>query len=572
MSYETYTSIQPGEYFAKLYTNRLASDLVVPFTKTRIAKVFEKVTKLQEEQKFEEAIELLTKNAKNIHDEYYERNPSFFMLCTVKGMFYNYLAACYRSLVVSDTGRMEALKNIRLALIYDIWQLIFDMNYGDEKNSFDDLVTAHYNEMPSVQLLRTILEDYKVSIQEFTEEDLFLLNKEFICAGMAYDLITFYSRDLPGNVFLVRATEMKLVAECMYTISDDVGLCQKISACARDIMKGIIRPDDIDNCLQVLETEFTECAPAEPFVSEWTTEDFNFYSTAAEYLAARMHPAFKPSWYYRYKVHSDTEQIQFFKGELSDKRSTINSLTDKVASLEREVAEKNNEISMLKAEKGELTRKNIGLENKLEEVSRSQDALSKSVANQKRSANGANRKQNKELVKLSMAYDNLRSKFNELSQQKEDYVHKYQDAISEKIALSDKISELREELRKKTKALEAQTVQEVVEEEPVAVTEEELAEKDIFADTNLKIAVAGGTDSWRAKVIARHPKFKDIGNSKGFDTQKLNDVDLLVINTNNVSHACTMKASANTPESGKILYTSYYNLDLLDAQIKGRIE
>ena len=213
----------------------------------------------------------------------------------------------------------------------------------------------------------------------------------------------------------------------------------------------------------------------------------------------------------------------------------------------------------------------ISASNKLQEISKTQDVLSKSVANQKRSVNGANRKQNKELVKLSADYNNLKEKYNELQKQKDDYVHKYQDAIGEKIALSDKISELRDELRKKTKALDALSVQDI-KEEPVVEVKEEPVEGDIFADINLKVAVAGGTDSWRAKVTARHPKFKDIGNSKGFDTQKLNDVDLLVINTNNVSHSCTMKASANTPGSSKVLYTSYYNLDLLDAQIKGRIE
>ena len=83
-----------------------------------------------------------------------------------------------------------------------------------------------------------------------------------------------------------------------------------------------------------------------------------------------------------------------------------------------------------------------------------------------------------------------------------------------------------------------------------------------------KVAVIGGTDTWQAKVAERHPGFKIIGSSKNFDRDKLSGTDILVINTNAVSHACTQKAKGEVDRGTEILIISSNNLDILDKKIQ----
>jgi len=566
-------SIRSAPILTDIYqnnSNRLKDKLIPDINKGRSFKILQQAIELEKSGKTDELLELLNANEDTIKKEYFERTPNFFLHCRIQGAYYTLFAIGL--LDQNDSCQLpDVLKCIRLAFVYQIWQLMFDIDGTKEERQFEHIVNEHISELPPYNGLEEIEEKYSTLLQDH-DQYFISAEKDLFCLALVYDIISFYNRRHVHIDSLTRAIEMRVATECIYSLETENDFYEEVCKCATDIMDGIINTDDINKALELIKKELVMSVPSDPFVSEWEKDDFT-YSIAAEYVAAHIHPQLKPIWYYRYEAERNLNKIHKLKDVITKNNSKIMSLSDKVTNLEREIAIRNNEFSVLKAEKIDLARKNNTLSNKIEELLKSQDVLSKSVANQKRSVNGASRKQNKELVKLSTDYSNLRSKFDELSKQKEDYVRKYQDAISEKIALSDKISELREELRKKTKELEALSVQDI-EEESVVVTEKKpvAAEEDTFANINLKIAVAGGTDSWRAKVIARHPKFKDIGNGKSFDTQKLNDVDLLVINTNNVSHACTMKASANTPENGRVLYTSYYNLDLLDAQIKGRLE
>ena len=103
-----------------------------------------------------------------------------------------------------------------------------------------------------------------------------------------------------------------------------------------------------------------------------------------------------------------------------------------------------------------------------------------------------------------------------------------------------------------------------VAEETVAVEEPQ----DCFADLPFKVAVIGGTEAWQAKVAERHPLFKIVGSSKNFDRDKLAGTDILVINTNAVSHACTQKAKGEVDRGTEILIISSNNLDILDKKIQ----
>ena len=561
--------IKTAPILANLYKGRLSDGLVPDINKSRSFRILQRALELQREKKADELVNFLRTNENIFNEEYLEHTPNFFLHCRMRGAYYNLLATGLH-MRGNNIDLPDILKYIRMALVCDTWQLMFDLNEEKEERSYAYVVNEHVDELASYQTLKRIKSEYPISLQDFEEQYFVTAEKDLFCLTMGYDIIKFYRRNHTDISPLTRAFEIRVATECIYAADVESDTYEKICKCANHMMDGIIKTDEIDEVLKLIEDEFTLCVSPEPFIAEWEDDKFT-QETALEYVAAHIHPQFEPKWYFRYEAERNLNKVHELEGVIAQGNSKTMDLTDRIANLERELAIRNNELSVLKAEKGELTRKNIGLENKLQEISKTQDVLSKSVANQKRSVNGANRKQNKELVKLSADYNNLKEKYNELQKQKDDYVHKYQDAIGEKIALSDKISELRDELRKKTKALDALSVQDI-KEEPVVEVKEEPVEGDIFTDINLKVAVAGGTDSWRAKVTARHPKFKDIGNSKGFDTQKLNDVDLLVINTNNVSHSCTMKASANTPGSSKVLYTSYYNLDLLDAQIIGRIE
>ena len=69
-------------------------------------------------------------------------------------------------------------------------------------------------------------------------------------------------------------------------------------------------------------------------------------------------------------------------------------------------------------------------------------------------------------------------------------------------------------------------------------------------------------------MAERHPGFKIIGSSKNFDRDKLAGTDILVINTNAVSHACTQKAKGEVDRGTEILIISSNNLDILDKKIQ----
>ena len=145
------------------------------------------------------------------------------------------------------------------------------------------------------------------------------------------------------------------------------------------------------------------------------------------------------------------------------------------------------------------------------------------------------------------------------------YKAKYEDILLENIRLQDTLKEIRERLRRH-EPIEPQPVEEIAEE--VAVEDVEEVSADCFADLPLKVAVIGGSDAWQVKVAERHPGFKIIGSSKNFDRDKLSGTDILVINTNAVSHACTQKAKGEVDRGTEVLIISSNNLDILDRKIR----
>jgi regulator of replication initiation timing len=168
----------------------------------------------------------------------------------------------------------------------------------------------------------------------------------------------------------------------------------------------------------------------------------------------------------------------------------------------------------------------------------------------------------KRLAELETICADLENQLAVLQAERDSYKEKYEDILVENIRLQEKLTEVRERLRKHEPLVEKPVAEDVPEEE--AQAEEDV---DCFAGLPLKVAVIGGTEAWQAKVVARHPGFKIIGSNKNFDRDKLAGTDILVINTNAVSHACTQKAKSEVSKGAEILIVSSNNLEILDRKI-----
>ncbi len=82
----------------------------------------------------------------------------------------------------------------------------------------------------------------------------------------------------------------------------------------------------------------------------------------------------------------------------------------------------------------------------------------------------------------------------------------------------------------------------------------------------LAIFVVGGSISWQRKAVERFPYMRFVGNEKNFDDAPLHAADVLVINTNAVSHAATEKAK-RAAKGAVLVLTSTNNLDIVHKKI-----
>ena len=82
----------------------------------------------------------------------------------------------------------------------------------------------------------------------------------------------------------------------------------------------------------------------------------------------------------------------------------------------------------------------------------------------------------------------------------------------------------------------------------------------------LAIFVVGGSEAWQRKAAERFPYMRFVGNEKNFDDAPLHAADVLVINTNAVSHAATEKAK-RAAKGAVLVLTSTNNLDIVHKKI-----
>lgn len=81
-----------------------------------------------------------------------------------------------------------------------------------------------------------------------------------------------------------------------------------------------------------------------------------------------------------------------------------------------------------------------------------------------------------------------------------------------------------------------------------------------------RIVIAGGSADWQAKMLQEFPGLGAV-NSKNFDPAAVKAADIVIINTNNVSHALTRKAQNEAGPETHVVLTSKYNIDRLARDI-----
>ncbi|MBQ8682258.1 MAG: hypothetical protein IJ510_00830 [Selenomonadales bacterium] len=88
----------------------------------------------------------------------------------------------------------------------------------------------------------------------------------------------------------------------------------------------------------------------------------------------------------------------------------------------------------------------------------------------------------------------------------------------------------------------------------------------------LTVSVIGGSPTWQKKASAAFPSLRFLGN-QDFDSAKLLTTDILLVNTNHVSHACTKKAvDLAAARQTEVCYTSKHNLSQIAALLCDRIK
>lgn len=84
---------------------------------------------------------------------------------------------------------------------------------------------------------------------------------------------------------------------------------------------------------------------------------------------------------------------------------------------------------------------------------------------------------------------------------------------------------------------------------------------------NQKICIVGGTDAWKAKIIEKFPDAM-ILDSKNFSASKMDNCEILVINTNYVGHDITTKAQTIAiARNMRVVYTSKTNIQKFAEEI-----
>lgn len=138
--------------------------------------------------------------------------------------------------------------------------------------------------------------------------------------------------------------------------------------------------------------------------------------------------------------------------------------------------------------------------------------------------------------------------------------HKWEEAQLRYVKLMELYQTQQEELLRLRPVVPkpAETIEERSAPDPIC-TDSLISELNQHART-LTISVVGGSPTWQKKAQDAFPMLRFLGN-QDFDDAKLATTDILLINTNHVSHSCTTKAAnLAAARHTEICYTSKHNL------------
>ncbi len=163
----------------------------------------------------------------------------------------------------------------------------------------------------------------------------------------------------------------------------------------------------------------------------------------------------------------------------------------------------------------------------------------------------------RELIEAKRQYDALF----------EQYIH----VVNKESLLQTKVTELKNDLK----------LLKPPEKKPLLAAPSDLHEPEPIPDVisafnliaaELRIAIVGGSPTWQKKAADTFPLVRIIGN-QDFEPGRLDSIDVLLINTNHVSHACTQKASsiANARRI-EFYYTSKHNLEQIAEELCARLQ
>lgn len=265
--------------------------------------------------------------------------------------------------------------------------------------------------------------------------------------------------------------------------------------------------------------------------------------------------------------------------------SLCGQMTELVFSAESRIAEKSDEITALTNTLRQAQADNKRQQTEIASLRREIATLKKSTpappadddspSKRAKSLHRAAQKQRKDRFAHQHTLEERISELTELLSAKDKQIQalqaKWEASQSRYLALMERERAQQDEL---LRLRPAPTAPEVVENE-VIVNESESADP-IITELNrlsctLTISVIGGSSTWQKKAAETFPHLRFLGN-QDFDGMRLMTTDILLVNTNHVSHSCTKKAvDLATTRQTEVCYTSKHNLSQIAELLCERI-
>lgn len=254
--------------------------------------------------------------------------------------------------------------------------------------------------------------------------------------------------------------------------------------------------------------------------------------------------------------------------------SLCSQMTELVLSAEARVAKKSDEIAALRntlrqaqadnkrqqAEIASLRREIIVLKKNAPAPPAEEDSPSKRA----KSLHRAVQKQRKDQFAHQHALEEKINELTELLSAKDKQIQsltaKWEESQARYLALMERERAQQDELlRLRPTPPPPEVVEDINASDDVPSADPLIAELNRLSRT-LTVSVIGGSPTWQKKAAESFPHLRFLGN-QDFDGAKLMTTDILLVNTNHVSHACTKKAvDLATTQSAEICYTSKHNL------------